>query len=132
MNQNKFPNHLPVNREECNQGGQGMADLYKKYYLERLEKYPDPDLQNNESSVLAVHSLREKGYAVMRNAIDKDKIVSLREEFEKLIQNEEALGKDNEYFIQIKQPLLQSKQALISLKQFVQPSKLNLYYLRLC
>ena len=112
MSQNKFPNHLPVDGHECNQGGQGMADLYKKYYFERLEKYPDIEAPKDNSSVLAVHSLREKGYAIMKNAIDKDKIASLKEEFEKLILNEEALGKDNEYFIQIKQPLLHSKQAL--------------------
>ena len=112
MSQIEFPNHLPVNKGECNQGGQGMADLYKKYYFERLERYSVPPLPKNDASVLAVNDLRQKGYTVMKNAIEKEKIAKLKEEFETLILNEENRGKDNEYFIQIRQPLLCSKQAL--------------------
>jgi len=105
---NTLPEHILVTKEQCNQGGAGMAELYKKFYFERKEKYPVEGELSGKAE-FAVRSLIDNGYAVVRGAIETEKINALKDELASLIGQSKFLGQNNEYFIQINQPMLRSK-----------------------
>ena len=101
---NELPEHIIVTKEQCNQGGAGMAELYKKFYFERKIMYPNPPVPDT-TALVAAKDLVEKGYTVVENAVDKSKIDALKNELSSLIGQSKHLGQNNNYFIQINQQI---------------------------
>ncbi len=111
-NKRDLPKHLRVTGHECNQGGHKMKEIYKQYYFQRKEKYPNLAPPTLPWTKPAVESLKWDGYAVMRGAADIEMVSRLKEEFDRMIRENENLGKASEYFIQVKNPLLVCKPAM--------------------
>mgnify|MGYP001257604276 CR=1 FL=1 len=116
----ELPNHLRVTAKECNQGGAQMKQIYRRFYSQRKQQYPNLIEPTLKWTNPAVEKLKKDGFAVMEGAADLEKISLLREELDRMIRDKESLGKPNEYFVQVRDPLLVCKPALdLALSQVV-------------
>jgi len=87
----------------CYHGGTTVIEFYEDQLRARREQYPW-DLVGRYPKVAA--ELEEKGYCVLRQAFDRDKLAWLRQEAMVALQNERLLKKNDANMKMVSNPLL--------------------------
>lgn len=88
-------------------GVQGV-NAFNEAITSRRQKLP----YTEQKYTSVVNDLEENGFAVLRQAIDKDKLLNLKEEFERAIRDDKNVKENNKHFLVAADPLLNCPTAL--------------------
>lgn len=92
----------------CYAGGKDAVMSYNEACLSRREQHP---LIENKYQHIA-DELEEKGYCVLKNAFDRDRVLKFHEETTALMSDTKNLKFNDAYLQMVDQPMLKSRSAL--------------------
>mgnify|MGYP005812668795 CR=1 FL=1 len=78
------------------------VDAFNEAIASRRQKLP----YTEQKYTSVINDLKENGFAVLRQAINKEKLLNLKEEFERVIKDETNIKERNEHFLVAADPLL--------------------------
>lgn len=93
---------LATTDERAYRGGAQNVKMFNDAIVRRRDKYPVGTRQYEG----VIGDLNEHGFAVLRNAVDKNLLLKLKEEFDSEIEKGSNLKEMNSHFAVVDQPLL--------------------------